>query len=80
VTRHACGEPGNIMKKQEEEIRDLITAAIYHGRHFSPKRDDIVTKKSVDYVLKMLNRAAMAGRRDPLEDMIEHEREKREGG
>ena len=37
-----------------KKLEDLIKSVIYHGRHFSPSRDAVVIKKSVDYILKLI--------------------------
>jgi len=43
---------GEIM---EEKIVEVIKSLIYHGRHFSPKRDDIVIQKALEYLVQLLS-------------------------
>ncbi len=37
-----------------KDLEEVVRSLIYHGRHFSPKRDMIVTKKSIDYIIKLM--------------------------
>ncbi len=46
------------MSSIDAKIEELIRAAIYHGRHFSPTRDDAVVRNSVRYIHDMVQKAA----------------------
>ncbi len=35
----------------KEQITEVVRNLIYHGRHFSAHRDEVVIRKSVDYLL-----------------------------
>ncbi len=42
------------MKVTRDQLEEVIKAAIYHGRYFSRTRDKLVIKKSVDYILDLI--------------------------
>ena len=35
---------------KDSNILEVIGSLIYHGRHFSPKRDEVVIRKSLDRI------------------------------
>ena len=54
------------MKESEMKVKlwEVFKATIYHGRHFSKSRDDIVIRKDVDYIIGLFRQAV----RDDMED------------
>lgn len=41
--------------EQDKKILECLRSLIYHGRNFSPKRDEIVLKKSLTYIKFLTN-------------------------
>ena len=44
-----------IEKEKKESIEEVCRSLIYHGRHFSPKRDAIVIQKSIDRITQLFS-------------------------
>ncbi len=44
--------------EQVMAVREVILNAIYHGRHFSPKRDRVVEIKDVNRIFEIFNQPA----------------------
>ncbi len=38
----------------DKKIEEVLRALIYHGRHFSPKRDEVVVRKTIDYIKEVM--------------------------
>jgi hypothetical protein len=44
-----------------DELKEVIRSLIYHGRHFSPSRDDVVARKSLIRLLQIIVKANEEG-------------------
>jgi hypothetical protein len=48
-------------KNHKTNIIEVIKSLIYHGRHFNPKRDEIVIQKSYDRILDIFGEIILEG-------------------